>query len=169
MAPQMLIDYINMNDCHGESYEIFDCMSEFRKVKPLRYKGWQPGCLIEVVDEAGKVVLFVFLLVFLFIFFVFLLIFFYLFFSFFSFFSLFTKSSFDSPGISVSKKVQLLMPSYTSFSDMEFISAGHSSGCSFQRFLCCSMIPRAMLACTRRGRGFRLPVHFYNHYVRQTT
>lgn len=84
--------------------------------------------------------LFVFLLVFLFIFFVFSLIFFYLFFSFFSFFSLFTKSSFDSPGISVSRKVQLLIPSYTSSSDMEFISAGHSSGCSFQRFLCCSII-----------------------------
>ena len=31
------------------------------------------------------------------------------------------------------------------------------------------MIPRAMLACTRRGLGFRLPVHFYNHYVRRTT
>lgn len=57
MTPQRLIDYINMDDCHGESYEIFDCMSEFGKVKPLRYKGWQPGCLIEVVDEAGKVVL----------------------------------------------------------------------------------------------------------------
>ena len=39
------------------AYEIFDCMSEFGKVKPLRYKGWQPGCLIEVVDETGKVVL----------------------------------------------------------------------------------------------------------------
>ena len=40
MTPQRLIDYINMDDCHGESYEIFDCMSEFGKVKPLRYKGW---------------------------------------------------------------------------------------------------------------------------------
>mgnify|MGYP004511217121 CR=1 FL=1 len=39
MTPQRLIDYINMDDCHGESYEIFDCMSEFGKVKPLRYKG----------------------------------------------------------------------------------------------------------------------------------
>lgn len=57
MTPQRLIDYINMDDCHGEPYEIFDCMSEFGKIKPLRYKGWQPGCLIEVVDEAGKVVL----------------------------------------------------------------------------------------------------------------
>lgn len=57
MTPQRLIDYINMDDCHGESYEIFDCMSEFGKVKPLRYKGWQPRGLIEVVDETGKVVL----------------------------------------------------------------------------------------------------------------
>lgn len=57
MTPQRLIDYINMDDCHGESYEIFDCMSEFGKVKPLRYKGWQPRGLIEVVDEAGKVIL----------------------------------------------------------------------------------------------------------------
>lgn len=57
MTPQRLIEYINMDDCHDESYEIFDCMSEFGKVKPLRYKGWQPGCLIEVVDEVGKVVL----------------------------------------------------------------------------------------------------------------
>ncbi len=55
MTPQRLIDYINMDDCHGESYEIFDCMSEFGKVKPLRYKGWQPGCLIEVVDEGEKI------------------------------------------------------------------------------------------------------------------
>lgn len=85
------------------------------------------------------------------------------------FFSLFTNFSLASPGISVSRKVQFLMPSYTSSSDIEFISAGHSSGCFLQHFLCCSMIPRAMLACTRRGRGFRLPVHFYNHYVRQTT
>ena len=31
------------------------------------------------------------------------------------------------------------------------------------------MIPRATLACTRRGRGFWLPVHFYNYYIRRTT
>lgn len=68
-------------------------------------------------------------------------LFFHLFFSiyFFVFFSLLTNSSLDSPGISVSRKVQFLMPSYTSSSDMELISAGHSSGCSFQRFLCCSI------------------------------
>lgn len=46
MTPQRLIDCINMDDCYGESYEIFDCMSEFGKAKPLRYplryKSWQP-------------------------------------------------------------------------------------------------------------------------------
>lgn len=57
MSPVKLIDYINMDDCHNETYEIFDCTSEFGKIKPLHYKGWQPGCLIEVVDKAGKVVL----------------------------------------------------------------------------------------------------------------
>ena len=57
MSPARLIDYINMDDCHNETYEIFDCTSEFGKIKPLYYKGWQPGCLIEVVDETGKVVL----------------------------------------------------------------------------------------------------------------
>lgn len=167
MTPQRLIDYINMDDCHGESYEIFNCMSEFGKVKPLRYKGWQPGCLIEVVDEAGKVVLrgygedhqlfifsvfypartnrpinrpvVLFFYLFFHLFFVFFTYFFIYFFCFFLFFSLLTNSSLDSPGISVSRKVQFLMPSYTSSSDIELISAGHSSGCSFQRFLCCSI------------------------------
>lgn len=57
MSPARLIDYINMDDCHNESYEIFDCTSEFGKIKPLHYKGWQPGCLIEIIDETGKVVL----------------------------------------------------------------------------------------------------------------
>ena len=58
MSPARLIDYINMDDCHNEAYEIFDCTSEFGKIRPLYYKCWQPGCLIEVVDEKSeKVVL----------------------------------------------------------------------------------------------------------------
>lgn len=32
MTPAEVIDYINMDDCHGESYEIFDCMSESAKL-----------------------------------------------------------------------------------------------------------------------------------------
>lgn len=38
MSPEKLIDYINMDDCHQEEYEIFDCTSEFGAIKPLRYK-----------------------------------------------------------------------------------------------------------------------------------
>lgn len=57
MSAGRLIDYINMSDCHGENYEIFDCTSEIGKVKPLHYKGWQPGGLIEIIDENGATVL----------------------------------------------------------------------------------------------------------------
>lgn len=32
MTPQRLIDYINMDDCHGESYEIFDNFSVFKRL-----------------------------------------------------------------------------------------------------------------------------------------
>lgn len=52
-----LIKYINMSDCHDEDYEIFDCTSEFGVIKKLHYKGWQPGCLIEIVDYQNNVVL----------------------------------------------------------------------------------------------------------------
>lgn len=76
------------------------------------------------------------------------------FFSFVSFFSLIAKSSFNSPVISVSRKVQFLMPSYASSSDIEFISAGHSFGCSLQRFLCCSI-------------QLKLPAYLMRHIIRQ--
>lgn len=56
MSEIRLIDYINMADCHGESYEIFDCESRFGEVRKLHYKGWQPKGLIELVDERGEVV-----------------------------------------------------------------------------------------------------------------
>ena len=56
MSDYELIDYINFSDCHDEYYRIFE-VSEFGKAKPCHYKGWQPMCLIEVVDEDGNVVL----------------------------------------------------------------------------------------------------------------
>lgn len=56
MSGTQLINYINMADCHGESYEIFNCDSQFGEVYKLQYKGWQPNCLIELVDEHGEVV-----------------------------------------------------------------------------------------------------------------
>lgn len=57
MTANELIEYIDMADCHDEMYEIFDCTSMFGEVKKLHYKGWQPNCLIEVVDEHGNIVL----------------------------------------------------------------------------------------------------------------
>lgn len=56
MTELQLIDYISMDDCHDESYEIYD-ISTFGKVKKLNYVGWQPMCLIEIADENGEVVL----------------------------------------------------------------------------------------------------------------
>lgn len=56
MTELQLIDYINMDDCHNENYEIYD-ISTFGEVKKLHYVGWQPRCLIEVADENGNVVL----------------------------------------------------------------------------------------------------------------
>ena len=57
MTENELLSYINMDDCHDEDYEIYDCESVFGEVRRLFYKGWQPLCLIEVVDEHGEVVL----------------------------------------------------------------------------------------------------------------
>ena len=55
MTKAALINYIDMDDCHGEDYKVFD-MSEFGKVKELEYVGWQPHCLIELKDANGNVV-----------------------------------------------------------------------------------------------------------------
>lgn len=57
MTANELINYIDMEDCHEEMYEIYDCTSMFGEIKKLHYKGWQPNCLIEIVDDEGKVVL----------------------------------------------------------------------------------------------------------------
>lgn len=57
MTENELISYINMADCHDEMFEIFDCTSMFGGIKKLYYKGWQPNCLIEIVDENGFIVL----------------------------------------------------------------------------------------------------------------
>lgn len=50
MSANELCDYINMNDCYNESYEIWD-MSEFGKARHCHYAGWQEGCLIEVIRD----------------------------------------------------------------------------------------------------------------------
>ena len=35
---------------------VFD-ITDLGKIKPLHYRGWQPGCLIEYVDDKNKVVI----------------------------------------------------------------------------------------------------------------
>lgn len=55
MTKAALINYIDMDDCHGEDYKVFD-VSEFGKVKELEYVGWQPHCLIKLKDANGNVV-----------------------------------------------------------------------------------------------------------------
>jgi len=55
MNQGQLCDYINMADCHGESYDIWDVTIP-SKVRHCRFAGYQ-GALIEVVrDDDGKVV-----------------------------------------------------------------------------------------------------------------
>lgn len=50
-----LISYISMSDCSDEEYRLFD-ISVFGEVREIFYKGWQPGCLIELADGSGKTV-----------------------------------------------------------------------------------------------------------------
>ena len=56
MTESELIDYINMDDCHGEAYDIYD-VSTFNEIIHCYYVGWQPNGLIEVSDNNGKIIL----------------------------------------------------------------------------------------------------------------
>ena len=38
------------------NWYVFD-LNEFGKVKQLHYKGWQPNCLIELVDDTGEIII----------------------------------------------------------------------------------------------------------------
>ena len=55
MSEDELIHYIDMSDCFDEQYVIYD-LTHFDSPRRLHYKGWQPHCLIEVVDENNEVV-----------------------------------------------------------------------------------------------------------------
>lgn len=56
MTEGELIHYIDMLDLVDECCEIYETTT-MGKVVPLHYVGWQPGCLIEVANEEGEVVL----------------------------------------------------------------------------------------------------------------
>lgn len=56
MSEEELIRYIDKADLHQETYQIYNGTT-FGEMKKVSYVGWQPDCLIELVDEAGNVVL----------------------------------------------------------------------------------------------------------------
>lgn len=56
MTVNELINYIDMQDIISENYEIYE-VTEFGTVTPIHYVGWQPGCLIEFVNDKGEVIL----------------------------------------------------------------------------------------------------------------
>ena len=56
MNERELIDFVNMDDCYSEiEYEVYD-VSVFGKINQLHYVGWQKGCLIELADNDGNIV-----------------------------------------------------------------------------------------------------------------
>lgn len=56
MTEEELIRYIDEDDLHQETYQIYDGTA-FGEMKKVSYAGWQPDCLIELVDEDKNVVL----------------------------------------------------------------------------------------------------------------
>lgn len=51
-----LIHFVDMLDCEPVTDCNFYDVSVFGKIKQIHYKGWQPRCLIEFVDDDGNVV-----------------------------------------------------------------------------------------------------------------
>ena len=52
-----IIKATNESDFNGiEEMNVFD-VTDLGKIKPLQYRGWQPGCLIEYVDDKNNVVI----------------------------------------------------------------------------------------------------------------
>ena len=56
MTATELIDYVDMDDIHDESYEIYE-ITEYGTMREIFYRGWKPGCVIEFTDDYGQVVL----------------------------------------------------------------------------------------------------------------
>lgn len=51
-----LISFLDMSDCSDEEYRIFD-ITIWGEVKEVFYRGWQPNCLIEIIDGNGNTIL----------------------------------------------------------------------------------------------------------------
>lgn len=51
-----LIRFLNVIDCCPiDDYKLVD-ITVIGEVVPLRYRGWQPNCLIEVENKSGEIV-----------------------------------------------------------------------------------------------------------------
>ena len=57
MTERELIHFVDFLDCNlVDHYKVYD-VSTFGKLNQLHYRGWQPHCLIEFVDDQGNVVI----------------------------------------------------------------------------------------------------------------
>lgn len=56
MTASELINYIDMQDCYSETFEIYE-VTNFGYVTPIRYVGWRPNCEISFATEDGEIVL----------------------------------------------------------------------------------------------------------------
>lgn len=56
MSGSELVVYVDMDDIHDESYEIYE-ITEYGTMREIFYRGWKPGCVIEFTDDYGQVVL----------------------------------------------------------------------------------------------------------------
>lgn len=56
MTADELIHYIDMSDCFDEDWCIWE-ITTFGQVEHIQYMGWQPGCVIEFVNDKGEIVL----------------------------------------------------------------------------------------------------------------
>ena len=50
-----LVHYIDMQDYCTEEYKIYE-VTNMGQIKQIWYAGWKPGCIIDFVDENGKIV-----------------------------------------------------------------------------------------------------------------
>ena len=50
-----LVHYIDMQDYCTEQHRIFE-VTNMGQIKEIWYAGWKPGCIIDFIDESGKIV-----------------------------------------------------------------------------------------------------------------
>ena len=58
VSPDKVIHFIDMLDCDPDiqGYQFFELLNT-GAIQQIYYRGWQPGCYIELVDDNGETVL----------------------------------------------------------------------------------------------------------------